>query len=76
MTILDRFEGKYALIEVTDENNVISVIKADKTLFSPDVREGDVLLCKDGIYMPDYETTEKRRKKIIERLKRIKKTKG
>lgn len=61
MLILDRFEGDTAVIENGDER-----IETARENVSADVREGDVLVEKDGKYFPDKEGTERRRKKLTE----------
>ena len=71
MFILDRFEENFAVIEATDENGEITMLKADKSTVSSDVKEGDVLICENGIYFADIEATKLRREAIIRRLKSI-----
>ena len=73
MLILDRFEGDTALIEYTDDNGNIVIIKADMNAISPEVKEGDVLICNDEIYSTDYKATEIRREKLNRRLRRMRK---
>lgn len=73
LLILDRFEGDTALIEYTDDNENVVIIKADISSISPEVKEGDVLVCNDEIYSTDYEATEIRRDKLNRRLRRMRK---
>ena len=73
MLIIDRFEGDTALIEYTDDNENVVIIKADISSVSPEVKEGDVLVCNDGMYSTDYKATEIRRKKLNIRLRRMRK---
>mgnify|MGYP003291927106 CR=1 FL=1 len=73
LLILDRFEGDTALIEYTDNNENVVIIKADISSISSKVKEGDVLMCNDGIYSTDYEATEIRREKLNRRLRRMRK---
>lgn len=75
MLILDRFEGETALIEYTDENGNVVIIRAERNSVSAEVKEGDVLMCNDGIYFTDAEATDIRRKKIINRLRSMRKKK-
>ncbi len=74
MLILDRFEENIAIIERTDdETGTITMIKTERSFVSFETKEGDVLICEEGIYKTDYESTLQRRKMINERLKQIKK---
>lgn len=57
--IIDRFEGKYAVIEL--ENGKIKNIETVKV--PKEAKEGDVLLLEDTITI-DYEETKKRKEKI------------
>lgn len=71
MLILDRFEGDFALIEVTDENNNITSIEIPKNRIASDAREGDILIPDNDIYVTDTDATLLRRKRIINRLRRL-----
>jgi len=73
LLILDRFEGDTALIEYTDDNENVVIIKADISSVSSEVKEGDVLMCNDGMYSTDYKATEIRREKLNRRLRRMRK---
>ena len=73
MLILDRLEGDTALIEYTDDNGNIVIIKADMNAISPEVKEGDVLVYNDEIYSTDYKATDIRREKLNRRLRRMRK---
>lgn len=64
---IDRFEGKYAVCEDTNANK-IEILKKD---IPDEVKEGDIIINKDGIYYIDNDATEQRREKIIEKQKRI-----
>ncbi len=75
MLIFDRFEGETALIEYTDENGNVVIIRAERNSVSAEVKEDDVLMCNDGIYSTDTEATDIRRKKIINRLRSMRKKK-
>ena len=50
--IVDRIENGYAVCE-TEQGE------------KKDVHEGDVLILKDGVYIPDKDKTEARRKRIL-----------
>ena len=64
MLIVDRFEGEYAVCELSDEKNTSAVSIEIKNL-PENVKEGDVLVLSDNRYEICAEETEKRRKKII-----------
>lgn len=61
MLIIERIEGDIALIEDDD-----SRFEAPRESLAGDVREGDVVTFRDGVYRKDENGTEERRKKIIE----------
>ncbi|MCY6354309.1 DUF3006 domain-containing protein [Clostridium sp. ZS2-4] len=61
---IDRFEGKYAVIEL-DEGTMIN-IEAD--ILPKEAKEGDVLNITDKITI-NYEETEKRKKEMEELTK-------
>lgn len=71
MLILDRFEENLAVIEKTDENGEITYLNIDRSIISSEVREGEVLYLREGIYYTDAFATERRRKEILERLKAV-----
>lgn len=58
--IVDRIENVYAVCET--EQGEKKDIPLDKTL---DISEGDVLVLKNGVYIPDKDKTEARRKRIL-----------
>lgn len=60
MIILEKFEDDIAVLEIDGE-----IKKISRKKFSDDVKEGDVLIQKDGVFMSDKENTEKRRKEIL-----------
>lgn len=64
--IIDRFEGDTAVIE-TDSG----MIEADVSELPENAREGDVLVIENGQYVVDAETTEQRRRKNSDRLRRL-----
>lgn len=59
MLIFERLEGDIAVVENDGER-----IKLRKELISESVREGDVLKIQNGMYIPDKEATQHRRKKL------------
>ena len=71
MLILDRFEGDFALIELTDENDNITSIEIPKDRIASDAKEGDILILNNDIYVTDTDATLLRRKRIINRLRRL-----
>lgn len=58
--VVDRIENGYAVCET--EQGEKKDIPLDKTL---DISEGDVLVLKNGVYIPDKDKTEARRKRIL-----------
>lgn len=73
MYIVDRFEENFAVLEYTDKYGEISMINVSKDVLAADIREGDVVNLENGIYYTDKAETEKRRKRIIEKLNNAKK---
>ncbi|NMA83988.1 MAG: DUF3006 domain-containing protein [Epulopiscium sp.] len=59
MIIVDRFEGDYVILEIEGERKEILRCEIPK-----EVKEGDVLLERDGQYQYDEEETLKRRQYI------------
>ena len=66
MTIIDRFEGNIAVIET--ENGTVTL---QRSLLPQNACEGDVLVCENGIWLVDTETTENRRNLTKQRLGRL-----
>lgn len=66
--IIDRFEGKFAILECDDESEK----KILKTELSGLAKEGDILDFIDGRYLINIEATKKARALITERLKKFK----
>lgn len=60
MMIVDRIEGKTVVIEDGDKQ-----FNAEISLFDGDIREGDVIIERNGRYFSDSNATEKRREEII-----------
>jgi hypothetical protein len=66
--IIDRFEGKYAILESQDKNPMI--FNFPRHLLPQEVKEGTAI--RFNIDIDEKETT-RRRNKIIEKLNRLKK---
>ena len=58
--IVDRIENGYAGCE-TEQGEKKDIPLSE----TKDVHEGDVLILKDGVYIPDKDKTEARRKRIL-----------
>ncbi|GAA0086904.1 DUF3006 domain-containing protein [Clostridium sp. CTA-7] len=58
--IVDRIENDYVILE-TKVNSLINIKKSD---IIGTVKEGDILIKKDGLYFIDEEATKLRREKI------------
>lgn len=58
--IVDRIENGYAVCE-TEQGEKKDILLSE----TKDVHEGDVLILKDGVYIPDNDKTEARRKRIL-----------
>ena len=66
MIILDRYEDGYAVLEV--DNQTINI---DKNLLEENLKEGDVLVLKQGKYYKDEEATETRRRYMADRFGKL-----
>lgn len=66
MIILERYEGKYAVLEVDGK-----IINVDKGLLKGDIKEGDLLILKDGTYYRDEEGTRARKEYMAARFTRL-----
>ena len=66
MTVLDRFEGGYAVLET--ENGTVTVLRSS---LPEEVREGDVLTERNRHFAVDTSTTEQRRSSHARRLRRL-----
>lgn len=71
MTVFDRKEGDTAFLET--DSGIIG-ISADE--LQPDASEGDILIKIDGAWIVDREATEKRRRRIRNKLKRLMKNRN
>lgn len=58
--IVNRIEGNLAVCEKSDK----SMVDIELTKLPVDVREGDILIEKDGNYKLDLTQTEKRKKRV------------
>ena len=64
---LDRIEGHNAVLQSdTGETRIVAV-----PLLPPDVREGAVLICKEGKYLPDTKTEAERKHRIHALMSRL-----
>ncbi|MBQ7027899.1 MAG: DUF3006 domain-containing protein [Ruminococcus sp.] len=71
MTVFDRKEGDTAFLET--DSGIIG-ISVDE--LPPDASEGDILIKIDGAWIVDREATEKRRRRIRNKLKRLMKNRN
>ena len=68
MTIIDRFEGEYAVLET--DSGMKNVLR---DMLPEEAREGDVVELKNGAYTVNKKAAEKRRRKLREKLKKLQK---
>lgn len=66
MTVVDRFEGQYAVLET--DSGMKTVLRNE---LPADAREGDVLSGSGGIYSVDREKTAERRRSAAKRLNKL-----
>ena len=71
MRIIDRFEDGFAVIEITDE-----FVSVPKDELPKGAKEGDVLVCVDGVWTVDEEATKQRKNAIRSRFDRLKRKKA
>ena len=64
--IIDRFEEDFAVLEKEDGGTVDV-----KITLLPDVKEGDVIVEKNGVYFVDENATAERKACIDEKIKRL-----
>lgn len=64
MLIVDRFEGDFAVCELSSEENGTTQILIEKEKLPLNVKEGDVITAGKNGYEIDNTQTEKRREKI------------
>ena len=65
--IVDRFEGKYAVLEYPD----LKFVDCKRTLLPKDVREGDVIVKKNDKWSVDKEKTKERKNSINKKYKKL-----
>ena len=68
MTVIDRFEGEYAVLET--ESGMKNV---PREMLPEGAREGDVLEVKDGVYIINKKAAAKRRSTKRSKLNKLKK---
>ncbi|WP_303805296.1 DUF3006 domain-containing protein [Ruminococcus flavefaciens] len=68
MTIIDRFEGEYAVLET--DSGMKNVLR---DMLPEEAREGDVVELKNGAYTINKKAAEKRRRELREKLKKLQK---
>lgn len=66
MTILDRFEKEYAVLEMDGE-----MITMLRNRIADNVCEGDVLVEEDGIFTADEAATNERRAAMRAKMRRL-----
>jgi len=66
--IIDRFEGESVILEDTD---IERFMRIDRVLLPDTAREGDVIEEKSGVYTVNSGATAERRRKIVERLRKM-----
>ncbi len=68
MTIIDRFEGEYAVLETDSGMKIVP-----RDMLPEESREGDVVELKNGAYTINKKAAEKRRRELREKLKKLQK---
>ena len=66
MTVIDRFEGEYAVLET--ENGMITLLRSE---LPEGAAEGDILLYRNGSYTADKTAAAKKRRQTRARLRRL-----
>ncbi|MCR4637700.1 DUF3006 domain-containing protein [Ruminococcus sp.] len=66
MTIIDRFEGEYAVLETDSGMKTVP-----RDMLPDGACEGDVLEVTDGAYTINKKAAEKRRREIREKLRKL-----
>jgi len=64
--IIDRFEEGYAVLE-REDGKIQNVLKSSL----PEVKKGDVIIFENGVYTVDNKETERRKKIIAEKLRKL-----
>lgn len=65
--IIDRFEGNYAVCEISPDHFVL----VGRAAIPPESHEGDVLLFRDGALWVDAQQTAARRARVEGKLNRL-----
>ena len=68
MLIIDRFEGEFAVVENSDNEEMTLI---EKAIIDLNAGEGDVITFSDGMYHVDDEATKKRRAEVLALLKKL-----
>jgi len=68
MVIIDRFEGESVILEDTD---IERFTRIDRVLLPENAREGDVVEERSGSFIVNSDATAERRRKIVERLRKM-----
>lgn len=63
LAIIERFEGDFALLEIKGGSQTIKILRGD---IPATAREGDLLLCREGEWLIDFEATARRKKEVEE----------
>ena len=66
MTVIDRFEGGYAVLET--ETGMVTLLREE---LPENAKEGDVLVLRGGKYTVNRQKTAERRRKLREKLRKI-----
>lgn len=66
MTVIDRFEGEYAVLET--ETGMVTLLRKE---LPENAREGDVLIQNGGKYALSRSKTAERRRKLREKLRKL-----
>ena len=64
--IIDRFEGEYAVVETED-----GMININRSFLPAGAREGDSIVCENGKYSVDKETTVNLHNAVKEKLSKL-----
>ena len=67
---IDRIEGTIAILEDIDTKEKIEL---DISLLPKNIKEGNIILLKDNIYIIDEKEEEIRRKRIMDKFNKLKK---
>ena len=65
--VLDRIEGKYAVLECEDGKN-LNILRSELPITA---KEGDVIKFIDSMYVVDLEETKNKKNKINAKLRKL-----